>query len=339
MFFPERKNQGTLAHWAPELRARPEPRVQGFSASFPSEEDACLPARSTEFLRGSQQPLDAKRPDGAGPDSGRSPCAVRLQGAGPEQCLTPRGEAQRSIEAGGRRAVTGLDEHASKLAGEDATEREIMRKLVFGKPPHVRRLRSCLGNATHDVADAEQLAAGEDTRWMSLPRSVPRRGKRAHLHPVTAFLLRFLDDVFGRSEVHVCPTTGHRPAVATGNLPHHQQAAVCVEDRAAHVDLRRRVALLRREQRLDPMNASDVCAAMILDASARSVSQCSRSHPLGSKANPVRTIAWSSRVQVSQSGSALEALLLAGCRSVTRGTLPPRAALSLRVRYTQIGKS
>ncbi len=97
------------------------------------------------------------------------------------------------------------------------------------------------------------LQQDEDTRWMSLPRSVPRRGKLAHLPPVTAFLLRFLDDVFGRSEVHVCPTTGHRPAVATGNLPHHQQAAVCVEDRAAHVDLRRRVALLRREQRLDPV--------------------------------------------------------------------------------------
>ncbi len=165
------------------------------------------------------------------------------------------------------------------------------------------------------------LQQDEDTRWMSLPRSVPRRGKRAHLHPVTAFLLRFLDDVFGRSEVHVCPTTGHRPAVAIGNLPHHQQAAVSVEDRAAHVDLRRRVACSAANSVSIRWNASDVCAAMILDASARSVSQCSRSHPWGSKASPVRAIAWSSRVQVSQSGSALEALLLAGCRSVTRDTL------------------
>ena len=100
--------------------------------------------------------------------------------------------------------------------------------------------------ASHDLADEEHLVDRVDVpRRISLLVVVDRRElERARLE--TGLFGNFPHHALARGLIDVGPTAGQRP-FAVADLAHHQNAALD-EGRAAHVDLRGRVALLLAQQ-------------------------------------------------------------------------------------------
>ena len=87
-------------------------------------------------------------------------------------------------------------------------------------------------------------------RRMTVTAAVQHGRQFVHPHDEAGFLQHFPGNVLARRKVHVGPAPGQRPAALVNHFPHQQDAAIA-KRRAADIDLRRRIALLGGEQRLD----------------------------------------------------------------------------------------